>query len=74
MSDINPPPVAGQINSPSAHMHPALLESHGSITNSGSSHPVGLPVVNGPQTSFAVGSVEHAAAVMGAQGVVTTVR
>jgi hypothetical protein len=74
MSNINSAPVAGSVSSDAASIHPALLESHGSITNSGSSHPVGLPVVNGPQTSFAVGSVERAAGAMDAQGIVTTVR
>jgi hypothetical protein len=74
MSNINPSPVAGSIDNTAAPIHPALLDSNGSVANLGASHPVGLPAVNGVQTkSFAIGSLEHAAAVMNAQGAVTTV-
>jgi hypothetical protein len=75
MSDINPAPSPGFLNSPASPVHPAMIDSNGSVANLGTSRPVGLPAVDGAQTkTYAIGSVEHSAAVMNAAGTVETVR
>jgi hypothetical protein len=75
MSTENPAPSPGFLNSPASPIHPAMIDSNGSVANLGASRPVGLPAVDGAQTkSFAIGSVEHSAGVMNAAGNVTTVR
>jgi hypothetical protein len=55
MSNINQSPVAGEISNISAPIHPAMVESTGSIV-AHEGHG-GFPVANGSQTPFPTGSL-----------------
>jgi hypothetical protein len=74
MSIENPAPSPVYIDNSAAPIHPAMVDSKGSVTNAGPHNQGSIHAANGPETSYAIGSVEHAAAVLAAAGNVEIVR
>jgi hypothetical protein len=74
MSVENPAPAPGFIENAAASIHPAMIESNGSVRGAGPHNQGSIHAANGPETRFAIGSVEHTAAVLAAAGNVSNVR
>jgi hypothetical protein len=66
-------PAMASIANAAASIAPNTLPADGSVSNAGPHNQGSIHAANGPQTVYAVGSVEYAAGVMNAAGSVETV-